>query len=150
MTAEQIFSGLEQMRYDAGKIIGNAHLLGELKKIASDKGLIISDNKGSGNCMFYALSEQLDLVKGNQISHEALRQRIVQYLKENPTLVSYNCSVGNVEQVRQWFHFMVIQIKQSNKMEEIGVSFSSMPRWLTEKYTSIIIHHNKPDITFKS
>ena len=90
MTAEQIFRGLEQMRYDAGKIIGNTHFLGELQKIASDKGLIISDNKGSGNCMFYALSEQLDLVKGIQISHEALRQHIVQYLKENPTLVSYN------------------------------------------------------------
>ena len=90
MTAEQIFRGLEQMRHDAGKIIGNTHLLGELKKIASDKGLIISHNKGSGNCMFYALSEQLDLVKGIQISHEVLRQCIVQYLKENPTLVSYN------------------------------------------------------------
>ena len=88
MTAEQIFHGLEQMRYDAGKIIGRTQLLGELKKIASDKGLIISDNRGSGNCMFYALSEQLDLVKGIQISHEALRQHIVQYLKENPTLVS--------------------------------------------------------------
>ena len=88
MTAEQIFPGLKQMRYDAGKIIGRTQLLGQLKKIASDKGLIISDNRGSGNCMFYALSEQLDLVKGIQISHEALRQHIVQYLKENPTLVS--------------------------------------------------------------
>ena len=87
MTAEQIFRGLEQMRCDAGKIIGKTHLLEELKKIASDKGFHISDNVGSGNCMFYALSEQLDLVKGIQISHEALRQHIVQYLKENPTLV---------------------------------------------------------------
>ena len=89
MTAEQIFHGLEQMRYDAGKIIGKTHLLEELKKIAADKGFhIISDNVGSGNCMFYALSEQLDLVKGIQISYEVLRQHIVQYLKENPTLVS--------------------------------------------------------------
>ena len=88
MTAEQIFRGLEQMQYDAGKIIDRTQLLGELEKIASDKGLIISGNRGSGNCMFYALSEQLDLVKGIQISHEALRQHIVQYLKENPTLVS--------------------------------------------------------------
>ena len=96
-------------------------LLEGLKKIASDKGFQISGNKGSGNCMFYALSEQLDLVKGIQISYEALRQHIVQYLKENPTLVS-----------------MVIQIQQSNKMGEVGVSFSSMPKWLTEKYTSIM------------
>ena len=90
MTAEQIFRGLEQMRHDAGKIIGKTQLPEELKKIVSDKGFEISDNEGAGNCMFYALSEQLDLVKGVQISHEALRQHIVQYLKENPTLVSYN------------------------------------------------------------
>ena len=87
--AEEIFRGLEQMRYDAGKIIGQTQLLeAGLKKFASDRGFQISGNKGSGNCMFYALSEQLDLVKGIQISHEALRQHIVQYLKENPTLVS--------------------------------------------------------------
>ena len=87
--AEEIFRGLEQMRYDAGKIIGQTQLLeAGLKKIASDRGFQISGNKGSGNCMFYALSEQLDLLKGIQISHEALRQHIVQYLKENPTLVS--------------------------------------------------------------
>ena len=33
---------------------------------------------------------------------------------------------------------MVIQIQQSNKMGEVGVSFSSMPKWPTEKYTSIM------------
>ena len=88
MRAEQIFRGLEQMRFDAGKIIGQTQLLAGLKKIASDKGFQISGNQGSGNCMFYALSEQLDLMKGIQISHGALRQDIVQYLKENPTLVS--------------------------------------------------------------
>ena len=86
--AEQIFRGLEKMRYDTGKIISETQLLEGLKKIASDKGFQILGNKGAGNCMFYALSEQLDLVKGIQISHEALRQHIVQYLKENPTLVS--------------------------------------------------------------
>ena len=88
MRAGQIFRGLEKMRFDAGKIIGETQLLEGLKKIASDKGFQISGNQGSGNCMFYALSEQLDLVKGIQISHEALRKHIVQYLKENPTLVS--------------------------------------------------------------
>ena len=75
------------MQHDATKIIGKTNLLEELKKTASDKGFQISDNKGSGNCMFYTLSEQLDLVKGIQIPHEALRQRIVQYLEEHPTLV---------------------------------------------------------------
>ena len=88
MRVEQISRGLEQMRYDAGKIIGETQRLEGLKKIASGKGFQISDSKASGNSMFCALSEQLDLVKGIQISHEALRQHIVQYLEENPTLVS--------------------------------------------------------------
>ena len=87
MTAERIFRDLEQMQHDATKIIGETNLLEEFKKTASDEGFWISDNKGAGNCMFYALSEQLGLVKGIQISHEALRQRIVQYLEEHPTLV---------------------------------------------------------------
>jgi len=41
-----------------------------------------------GNCMFYALSEQLNLVKGIKISHADLRKSIVQYLRKNPKLVS--------------------------------------------------------------
>ena len=85
------------MQHDTGEIISNRNLLEELTKIASGKGFLISDNEGSGNCMFHALSEQLDLVKGIQISHDALRQRLVRYLEENPRLVSqylmaYCCS----------------------------------------------------------
>ena len=38
--------------------------------------------------MFFALSEQLDLVKGIQMSHDELRRTIVQHLWENPRLVS--------------------------------------------------------------
>ena len=80
---------LQQMQHDAGIVASKTSLSVELEKIASDKGFIISDNEGSGNCMFYALSEQLNLVKGIQISHAELRQRLVQYLKHNPTLVSW-------------------------------------------------------------
>ena len=53
-----------------------------------EKGFEISDNHGEGNCMFLALSEQLDLVKGVRISHVELRRTVVQYLKDNPKLVS--------------------------------------------------------------
>ena len=88
MTTKHIFGDLKQMQH-AGKIISLKKLPEEMKKIASDKGFRISDNEGCGNCMFYALSEQLDLVKGIQISQGTLRQHIVQFLKENPTLVSY-------------------------------------------------------------
>ena len=38
--------------------------------------------------MFIALSEQLDQAKGTKISHQELRQRVIQYLKENPKMVS--------------------------------------------------------------
>ena len=38
--------------------------------------------------MFFALSEQLDLIKGIKISHNELRRTIVQHLRGNPKLVS--------------------------------------------------------------
>ena len=38
--------------------------------------------------MFYALSEQLETVKGVKINHFELRQFLVQYLREHPKNVS--------------------------------------------------------------
>jgi len=79
---------LQQMQRSVSKVNISTDLSAELEKIALDKGFVISDNEGSGNCMFYALSEQLNLVKGIKISHGELRQSIVQYLRNNPRLVS--------------------------------------------------------------
>ena len=76
---------LQQMQCAVGS---NTDLLAELKKIASEKGFVISNNEGSGNCMFYALSAQLSLVKGIKIPHGELRRSIVQYLRKHPKLVS--------------------------------------------------------------
>ena len=59
-----------------------------LKKIACEKGFEISVNQGEGNCMFFAISEQLELIQGVEPSHKKLRKKVVRYLKENPTLVS--------------------------------------------------------------
>ena len=78
---------LQEMQRNVSKVSSNTGLLAELEKIASDKGFVISDNAGSGNCMFYALSEQLNLMKGIKISHGELRRSIVQFLKKNPKLV---------------------------------------------------------------
>ena len=84
-----MFMDVQQMQRDASKVSSStSDLLAEFEKIVSDKGLVMSDNEGSGNCMFYALSEQLNLVKGIKISHGELRQSIVQYLRKNPKLVS--------------------------------------------------------------
>ena len=84
----QMFVNLQQMQRSVSQISSNTDRLAELEKIASDKGFVISDNEGSGNCMFRAVSEQLNLVKGIKISHKELRQSIVQYLRKNPKLVS--------------------------------------------------------------
>ena len=57
------------------------------RKSTTKKGFVVSNNRGEGNCMFFALSEQLGLIKGIEISHGQLRKTVVQYLKENPALV---------------------------------------------------------------
>ena len=87
-----MFMNLRQMQRGVSKVSSNTDLSAELEKIASEKGFVISDNEGSGNCMFYAVSEQLNLVKGIKISHGELRRSIVQYLRKNPTLVSSPCT----------------------------------------------------------
>ena len=48
---------------------------------------MISEHERGGNCMFIVLSEQLRQAE-MEISHEELRQKVVQYLKENPKMVS--------------------------------------------------------------
>ena len=57
------------------------------RKNITEKGFVVSNNRGEGNCMFFALSEQLGVIKGIEISHEQLRKTVVQYLLENPALV---------------------------------------------------------------
>ena len=60
-----------------------------MERIAVKRGLTASNNRGSGDCMFYALSEQLERVKRIRIPHEEVRKNLVQFLKDNPNLVSY-------------------------------------------------------------
>ena len=73
---------------EAYRDAGKTDPLLNLKKIAYERGFVISDNQGEGNCMFFAISEQLDLIKGVKLSHKKLRKKVVRYLEENPTLVS--------------------------------------------------------------
>ena len=88
--SEQVIRNLRQWQQNATgyQISSNTDPLSDLKKIASEKGYRISDNPGSGNCMFYALSEQLEIVRGERIHHFELRRSLVQYLREHPKLVS--------------------------------------------------------------
>ncbi|XP_022789651.1 uncharacterized protein LOC111329281 isoform X2 [Stylophora pistillata] len=77
---------LRQIQLDSSKVNDKTDLKVELKKIASDKGFRIVDNEGSGNCMFYALSDQLEIAMGFKIRPEELRRILVQYLRKNPKL----------------------------------------------------------------
>ncbi|CAH3177712.1 unnamed protein product, partial [Porites evermanni] len=83
---EPIFRALQQILLEARRESSKTELSQALKRIALEKGFAISDNQGKGNCMFFALSEQLDLIKGIQTSHDELRRTIVQHLRENPRL----------------------------------------------------------------
>ena len=85
---DQIIQKLQQMQLDASKVASRTDLSLWLRNIASVRGFRISDNEGLGNCMFYALSEQLEIVMGIKIPHGELRQILVQYLRSNPKLVS--------------------------------------------------------------
>ena len=87
-TGEPIFVALQQILLEARIESSKTKLSQTLKRTALEKGFAISDNQGEGNCMFFALSEQLDLIKGIQMSHDELRRIIVQHLRENSRLVS--------------------------------------------------------------
>ena len=88
VTGEPIFLALQQILLESRIESNKTELSQALKTTALKKGFAISDNQGEGNCMFFALSEQLDLIKGIQMSHDELRRTIVQHLRENPRLVN--------------------------------------------------------------
>lgn len=73
------------------KAVDTKNVSSNVDWIAVKRGFKVSDNPGSG--VFYALSEQLERVKGIRISHDEVRKNLVQFLKENPNLVSYNSTI---------------------------------------------------------
>ena len=82
-----VFPSLQNLRRDAEQVSKKTNLPSDLTTIAASKGFVVSDNQASGNCLFYALSEQLQSVKGIRISHKELRKTLVLFLDENPNLV---------------------------------------------------------------
>ena len=87
-TGDLTFQALQQIQLDARRETSQTELSLNLKRTAQEKGFVISDNQGEGNCMFFALSEQLDVVKRMRMSHEEIRLSVVGFLRDNPTLVS--------------------------------------------------------------
>ena len=86
-SAWNVFPSLQNLQCDAEQVGKKTNLPSDLRAIAANKGFLVSDNQASGNCLFHALSEQLQSVKEIQISHEELRKTLVQFLDENPNLV---------------------------------------------------------------
>ena len=124
ITGNPIFLALQQILLEARIESSNTELSQALKTTALKKGFAISDNQGEGNCMFFALSEQLDLIKGIKMSHDELRRTIVQHLRENPRLVStllfflrwiYLQSMRNPSHLLAEFFFIALKVK-SNKV----------------------------------
>ena len=87
-SAWNVFPSLQNLQCDAEQVSKKNNLPSDLRTIAANKGFFVSDNQASGNCLFHALSEQLQSVKGIQIPHKELRKTLVQFLDENPNLVS--------------------------------------------------------------
>ena len=92
------------MHCDTDKV-KKTNLSVDLAAIASDEGFKISDNPASGNCMFYALSEQLQSVKGICISQGELRRTLVRFLMVNSSLVS--STVVKIDTVVCYIHFLI-------------------------------------------
>ena len=88
-SARNIFSHLRDLQSDTVLVSNKTNPLSDLRKIALDKGFVISDNPASGNCLFYALSEQLKSVKAIHTSHKEVREALVQFLTANAYLVSH-------------------------------------------------------------
>jgi len=77
------------MRQDAdNRHVKNFDFHSNLEMNAFNKGYLVSDNRGEGDCMFLALEEQLNFAKEIQHSAAELRQELVQYLHQNPKLVN--------------------------------------------------------------
>ncbi|CAH3188178.1 unnamed protein product [Porites evermanni] len=94
--AWNVFPSLQNLQCDAEQVSKKTNLPSDLTTIAANKGFVVSDNQASGNCLFYALSEQLQSVKGIRISHKELRKTLVEFLDENPNLGVFlgSCSGG--------------------------------------------------------
>lgn len=87
ITGGHTFLALRQIERETKGLLLILDFPSSLKTIAYEKGFTISQNRGNANCMFIALSEQLGRAE-IEISHEELRQSVVQYLKKNPKMVS--------------------------------------------------------------
>ena len=80
------------MLHDAEMAKNKINLSTSLEQIALDKGFRVVNNRGQGNCMFHALSDQLKLVMRISVSHEQLRHAAIDYLGSDEAAALVSCS----------------------------------------------------------
>ncbi|XP_027055671.1 uncharacterized protein LOC113682710 isoform X1 [Pocillopora damicornis] len=83
--------------------------------------------------MFYALSEQLETVKGVKIHHFELRRSLVQYLREHPKLVDGTDLFHFVDRHTTWGGYLT-------GMEQDGTWGDHMILWAAANCYQIAIH----------
>ncbi|XP_066015858.1 uncharacterized protein [Pocillopora verrucosa] len=129
--SEQVIRSLQRWQQNASscKISSNTDPLSDFKR----KGYRISNNPGSGNCMFYALSEQLEVVKRVKIHHSELRQSLVQYLREHPKLVDGTDLFHFVDRHTTWDGYLT-------DMEQDGTWGDHVILWAAANCYQIAIH----------
>ncbi|KAI8479755.1 hypothetical protein Bbelb_425030 [Branchiostoma belcheri] len=60
-----------------------------VRLVRSCEGLSVRKNVAyDGNCQFASVADQLERVRGATVSHQYLRRMVVEYLRDNPTLVN--------------------------------------------------------------
>ena len=118
------FIVLQQIIREARIESSKTELSQALKRTALEKGFAISDNQGEGNCMFFALSEQLDLIKGIKISHDELRRTIVKHLRENPKLVS---TFFSFLLFLEWIYLRYMRVARHIIVNNLTVNIPSLP-----------------------
>ena len=92
LSAAQVFTDLRQLHAETDQVRKKVDLPTDLEKNAKSKGFVMLDNPGNGDCMFYALADQLKLVRGLDLSHGDLRQKLVAFLETHPKLVRFSFS----------------------------------------------------------
>ncbi|XP_022798204.1 uncharacterized protein LOC111336388 [Stylophora pistillata] len=93
--------------------------LRDLATTASGKGYKVFPNQGQGNCLFHALSDQLDIVKGIKIEQSDLRRTLVQYLRDNPTLPDGTDLLGFIDNCQSWEDYLTNMQKDGTWGDEV-------------------------------
>ncbi|XP_066020593.1 protein NLRC5-like isoform X2 [Pocillopora verrucosa] len=149
-TATNIFNDLQQLN-SKQPTHKESELLLELQKTAEDKGFVICDNPASGNCMFYTLSEQLQHVKGINISHKEIRKELVRFLENFPNLPDGTELFKFVHGYPSWSDYLRIMAQDGTWGDHVILHtaancYKTRIRVISSLGCDVMISPNHPDV----